>query len=156
MFQAFNSDGDGIKGLTIDKYKDYLLVQYFNEHIGGELAEDGKLGKDIISVSSKLHADCKGILIKNRIQYKGKRDYVKLRRSIMFFGEMPPKDYIVKQNGIFAYVDLIDGMNTGIFLDMREIRDALNSFYKRYRGSINAEPFLLYSSFFCTCIKKWY
>ncbi|MFC1668869.1 class I SAM-dependent methyltransferase [Spirochaetota bacterium] len=128
-FRIFNSAADGIKDLTIDRYGDFLLVQHFNEGIEGALANGENLGKHIIDTVVKLPFPNKGILVKNRIQYKGNRDYLTLRRSLLFSGEMPPQDYIVKQNGINAHVNLIEGLNTGVFLDMREIRGVLSSFY---------------------------
>jgi len=45
-------------------------------------------------------------------------------------GVYAPEDAVVVQNGVKARVDLVNGQNTGIFLDMRDIRDRLLSFYK--------------------------
>ena len=45
-------------------------------------------------------------------------------------GVYDPEDAVVVQNGVKARVDLVNGQNTGIFLDMRDIRDRLLSFYK--------------------------
>ena len=51
-------------------------------------------------------------------------------KSRIIEGEYDPNGVVVLQNGVKARVDLITGQNTGIFLDMREIREELSSFYK--------------------------
>ena len=53
-----------------------------------------------------------------------------LWESRVLEGDYDPEDAIVVQNGVKARVDLVNGQNTGIFLDMRDIRDRLLSFYK--------------------------
>jgi len=44
-------------------------------------------------------------------------------------GYYPSDGITVKQNGVKACVDLVNGQNTGIFLDMREVRKKLEDFY---------------------------
>ena len=129
-FRLFNGEGDGLDGLSIDLYGDYILVQYFNGIVFSLLAS-GKIDADmILSVLSGYPVQLKGILVKNRLSLKGDLDYGDIRKSTLLYGSLPPDDHIVKQNGILCSVDLVDGQSTGIFLDMREIRHELELFYK--------------------------
>jgi 23S rRNA (cytosine1962-C5)-methyltransferase len=50
-------------------------------------------------------------------------------KSIVIEGSGPPEGYSVRQNGILAAVDLMWGQSTGIFLDMREVRERLVRYY---------------------------
>jgi len=128
-FRLFNSEADGIDGLTIDLYGQYLLVQYFRPN----LLEDLNLFLEIIvNLSSFFSFKIKGVLLKNRSPLKGNLDFQTLRKSKLILGETPPQGYNVKQNGLKIEVDLIEGQNTGLFLDMREIRNELAKFYHSY------------------------
>jgi len=53
-----------------------------------------------------------------------------LWKSTILEGEYPSSGIVVTQNGVKAGVDLVNGQNTGIFLDMRDIREKLRTFYK--------------------------
>jgi len=121
-FRIFNSSGDGIEGLIIDFYAEYILIQYFNK-----IAESiiNKISQIIIKI---LPVPVKGILSKNRI-LNSDRSADQWKSNILE-GVYDPDTAIVVQNGVKARVDLLNGQNTGIFLDMRDIRDKLASFYR--------------------------
>lgn len=123
-FRIFNSSGDGIDGLTADYYAGYILLQFFNS--SAEILID----KFRTAMIQCLPPQIKAVLSKNRIASvkTGNSDF--LCESIILEGDYPAEGIIVKQNGIKAAVDLIHGQNTGIFLDMREIREKLGEFYK--------------------------
>lgn len=130
-FRLFNSSRDSIEGLTIDLYGEYLLVQSFDEKTSQQ-ANSRDFITAITEEILKLPINLKGILLKNRLQYKGNHDYSRIRKSVLLDGELPQQNYIVKQTGVLAEADLINGQSTGIFLDMREIRDELSSVYREY------------------------
>ncbi len=133
-FRLFNSSGDGIKDLTVDLYGEYLLVQFFNP----ELYDEEKLILKIISDAIELMPiDIQGILLKNRVRERENVNINQIRRSRLIEGEPPPANYYVRQNGINALVDLVEGQNTGIFLDMRQVREKLLSFYKEFENMLN-------------------
>lgn len=124
-FRIFNSEGDGIEGLTADYYGGYILLQYFRRTI------EDRLG-DYIDAFRKcgehIPGGTRGILTKNRIARgdAGPEGW----KSVLVQGEYPEEGIIVCQNGISMKADLLNGQNTGIFLDMREIRTALGEFYR--------------------------
>lgn len=123
-FRIFNTAGDGIDGLTADFYSGYILLQYFNNSAKEII---NKILPELIKV---IPVPVKAVLCKNRMTPA--RDEVpdELWKSSILEGNYPSDGIIVMQNGIKARVDLVNGQNTGIFLDMREIRDKLAFFYK--------------------------
>lgn len=123
-FRIFNSAGDGIDGLTIDFYAGYILLQFFNAGSKEIIRKIQAVLTEIVPVSIK------GILCKNRMTPSREEAPEELWKSVILEGDYPPDGVIVVQNGIKARVDLVGGQNTGIFLDMREIRDQLALFYK--------------------------
>ena len=126
-FRIFNSSGDGFEGLTIDFYAGYILIQYFNKSAESIVNRISQLLIKIMPVPIK------GILSKNRI-INSDKSVTQWKSRILCRGELCSPDakdgVVVTQNGVNARVDLINGQNTGIFLDMRDIRDKLSSFYK--------------------------
>lgn len=126
-YRLFNGDGDGVPGLTIDWYGDYCLVQYFDDRLAS--ATDDIL-KSIRRVVPMLPARPRGVLLKNRLRPDDTGDIASAMRSVVLEGSGPPEGYTVRQNGILAGVDLVGGQSTGIFLDMREVRDRLAAYYR--------------------------
>ncbi|MCL2154625.1 MAG: class I SAM-dependent methyltransferase [Leptospirales bacterium] len=134
-FRIFNSSGDGFEGLTIDFYAGYILIQYFNKSAESVV---NRISQLLIKI---LPVPIKGILSKNRTinsdksveQWKSRGELcspVQNHTSEPACSPDAKNGVVVIQNGINAKVDLINGQNTGIFLDMRNIRDKLSSFYK--------------------------
>jgi len=123
-FRIFNSAGDGIDGLTIDFYAGYILLQYYNITAKEMISRIPAVLTGIVPVSVK------GILCKNRMTPARNEVPEELWKSVILEGDYPPDGVVVLQNGIKARVNLVNGQNTGIFLDMREIRDQLALFYK--------------------------
>lgn len=135
-FRLFNSSGDGLEGLTIDLYGEYLLVQFFYQ----ELFQSERKNAIVHAVrrgASSLPVSIKGILLKNRCKADDGDDITDLRRSILLEGDPPPRDYPVMQNGIKIAVDLVESQNTGLFMDMREARDRLKGLYDGMESLLN-------------------
>jgi 23S rRNA (cytosine1962-C5)-methyltransferase len=123
-FRIFHSAGDGVDGLTIDFYSGYILLQFFN------LPAKEMIKKILPDLIKTIPVPLKGILCKNRMAPSRDEIPDEQWKSTILEGEYPSDGIIVIQNGVKARADLVNGQNTGIFLDMREIRDKLSSFYK--------------------------
>ncbi|HPS57669.1 MAG TPA: class I SAM-dependent methyltransferase [Spirochaetota bacterium] len=126
-FRIFNSSGDGLEGFTADWYSGYILVQYFRGSVEAGIAA---ILDQVKSCSGGLPATVKGILVKNRMAMPESEGTEKWK-SRLLHGSYPEEGIIVRQNGIMMNADLVNGQNTGIFLDMRGIRTELAGFYKR-------------------------
>jgi 23S rRNA (cytosine1962-C5)-methyltransferase len=126
-FRLFNGDGDGLDGLTIDYYAGHILVQYFSD---GVLSGLDNIIKNITVVSGTFPAAQKSVLVKDRRVIAGPADRNSLWKSRIVEGDYSEEmGVVVCQNNTRAKVDLVNGQNTGIFLDMREIRGKLEEFY---------------------------
>lgn len=126
-FRLFNGDGDGVDGLTIDYYAGHILVQYFNDPV---LSRLDSIIKCITSISGNNLPKLQSLLIKDRRVIASPVDRNSLWKSRIVDGNYNQDGgVVVRQNGTLAEVDLINGQNTGIFLDMREIRGKLEGFY---------------------------
>lgn len=124
-FRLFNGEGDGFGGLTIDYYDGFYLLSWYSEGV--------YTFKDEVISALQNVADCRGIYQKKRFDTKGQYieedDFVAGER-----GEFP---LIVKENGINFAVYLNDGAMTGIFLDQRDVRNALKEKYARGKTVLN-------------------
>ncbi|HOT43894.1 MAG TPA: class I SAM-dependent methyltransferase [Spirochaetota bacterium] len=132
--RLFNGAGDGVPGLTIDRYGDYILMQYFDE---GLAPATGDILAAITRVIPLLPERPLGILLKKRLKPDDTRDIASAMKSVVLEGAEPPGGYCVRQNGILAAVDLVGGQSTGIFLDMREVRDRLAGYYRSSDTMLN-------------------
>ncbi len=131
-FRLFNSSADGIEGLTLDLYGEYLLGQSFHDEIT-------KIESDVVWASLELCAEMgkplRGVLWKDRMKKRGvPGEQVKSR---LVHGRLPEEDLTVMHNGMVLACDLIESQNTGIFMDMREVRNALVPYYPACTSMLN-------------------
>ncbi|MBN2160735.1 MAG: class I SAM-dependent rRNA methyltransferase [Spirochaetes bacterium] len=126
-FRLFNGDGDGIPGLIIDWYGEYMLIQYFSRDLYSATDE---IALAIERSADLLPARPLGLLLKKRLKPSDDRDISAAMKSSLIEGSWPPGNCQVRQNGVLAAVDLVGGQSTGIFLDMREVRERLTGYYR--------------------------
>lgn len=124
-FRVFNGEGDGFGGVIIDYYDGYFLVSWYSEGVYSF--------KGLLVAALKNIAEFKGIYEKKRFDTKGQYieddDFVAGER-----GEFP---LIVKENGVNYAVYLNDGAMTGIFLDQRDVRQAIKEKYAKGKTVLN-------------------
>lgn len=131
-FRLFNSSADGIEGLTIDLYGEYLLGQSFHEEVKELESEAAAVSLELCAAMGK-HIE--GVLWKERTKQPGiPNEKVKSRLVI---GRLPEEGFTVKHNGMVLLCDLIESQNTGIFMDMREVRKALVPYYPNFASVLN-------------------
>ena len=124
-FRAFNGEGDGIGGLTIDFFDGYYMVSWYSEGIYSF--------KESIYAALSETVNYKAIYEKKRFDSKGQ--YIEQDDFVMGTpGEFP---LIVKENGMNYAVNLNDGAMTGIFLDQREVRLAIRERYAKGANMLN-------------------
>jgi 23S rRNA (cytosine1962-C5)-methyltransferase len=114
-FRLINSEADGLSGLTVDRYDDWLLVQLTSL----ALAERKEILFDLL----EEHCSPKGIWLRTE---KGIRDLEGLAISDgLVRGEEPPRPLSITENGLTFLVDVAEGQKTGYFLDQRDNRRAV-------------------------------
>ncbi|WP_257347587.1 class I SAM-dependent rRNA methyltransferase [Pseudalkalibacillus decolorationis] len=124
-FRVFNGEGDGIGGFTIDYFDGYYLINWYSEGI--------YKFKDYVLESLKQFVEYKAIYQKKRFDQKGQYidedDFVTGER-----GEFP---ILVKENGVNFAVYLNDGAMVGVFLDQRDVREAIHDQYSEGKTVLN-------------------
>lgn len=115
-YRLVNAEGDGLPGLTVDRYADYLMVQLYCEGWRPHL-------KLLTSVLQELFSPA-GIYEKARPQntreLEATSDSKKYGRLLV--GSPAPQRLEVRENGLAFLVSLEEGLNTGLFLDQRQNR----------------------------------
>ena len=116
-YRAVFAEADDLPALIVDKYGDYLAVQYLS------------LG---IDMRKKLICDClvklfapKGIFERSDVPVRKKEGLPEVKQVL--YGEVP--DYVeITENGLKMLVDIINGQKTGYFLDQKENRYAARKY----------------------------
>lgn len=116
-YRAVFGENDLLPGLIVDKYGDYLSVQFLS--LGMDIR------KDIIVDILKDIFSPKGIYERSDVSVREKEG-LPLRKGPLF-GNFDPKVEIV-ENGIKMLVDLENGQKTGYFLDQKENRANLKNY----------------------------
>ncbi len=124
-FRLVNGEGDGLPGLTVDRYGDYLMVQIYCAGWRPHL-------KLVVRALEGLLQPA-GIYEKSRPQNTRELEAVSDSKSYgrLLAGAPAPPRLTVRENGLNFLVSLELGLNTGLFLDHRETRRA---FMAQVRG----------------------
>ncbi|MGE3313872.1 MAG: class I SAM-dependent rRNA methyltransferase, partial [Planctomycetaceae bacterium] len=109
------SEADGISGLIVDRYGDWLLVQFTS------LALAQRRERIIELLQEKLSPA--GIWLRTE---KGIRESEGLEQADgLVIGAEPPRPLFISEHGIQYGVDVVQGHKTGYYLDQRENRAAV-------------------------------
>lgn len=111
-YRWINGEGDGIPGLTVDCYGDYLVIQ------SGTLGVD-RLIPWFVEELRALKPACRGIYEKS-LSLSRHQEGLKPREGILW-GSLGQSIDILEY-GIRFSVDIVKGQKTGFFLDQREMR----------------------------------
>ena len=113
------SEADFLPGLVVDKYGDYLSVQFMS--LGMDMIK-----KDIIDILVEL-TGCKGIYERSDMPTREKEGLEETKG--LLYGKFDPR-VLVEEDGIKFYVDIENGQKTGYFLDQKLNRDILRLYAK--------------------------
>lgn len=115
-YRLANAEGDGLPGLTVDIYGEYLLVQLYTKAWQPYL--------QILSRSLQELLDPKGVYEKSRPQRTRELEAISdsKRYGRLLAGVEAPEPLPVRENGLNFLVNLERGLNTGLFLDQRRNR----------------------------------
>ncbi len=115
---AFESDG--LPGLIIDRYGDYIIFQILSAGMQG-------FRTCIIETLKKQHP--LGIIERSDESVRLKEGLEE--RKELVYGERPPENWSVKENGLKYTVDLWSGHKTGFYIDQSSNRRKLIEFGKQ-------------------------
>ena len=113
------SEADFLPGLVVDKYGDYLSVQFMS--LGMDMIK-----QDIVDILVEL-TGCKGIYERSDMPVREKEGLEQIKGFL--YGKFDPRVEIV-EDGIKMIVDIENGQKTGYFLDQKLNRDILRLYAK--------------------------
>ncbi|MDY0270108.1 class I SAM-dependent rRNA methyltransferase [Trichloromonas sp.] len=115
-YRLINGEGDGLPGLTVDRYGDYLLVQLY--------AEGWRRHLPLLAKVLEQEAQPQGIYEKRRPQNTRELEAAipGKKYSRLLLGRERQGRFAVLENGLNFLVDLEEGLHVGLFLDQRENR----------------------------------
>ncbi|MCD9491890.1 methyltransferase domain-containing protein [Photobacterium phosphoreum] len=113
-YRLIAAESDGLPGITIDRYQDYLVCQLLSA--GAEAQRDV-----LIEALRQCYPSC-NIYERSDVSVR-KKEGLKQRTGVLH-GEEPPKFVTIEENGVKINVDIVDGHKTGFYLDQRDSREA--------------------------------
>lgn len=111
-WRLINGEGDGLPGLTVDRYADQLLVQYYTRAWEPHLPA-------VVRALTAVWAP-RGIYGKFRPQQT--RVAGEAVRGRLLAGDKAPDPLIIVEHGLQFLIDLANDLHTGLFLDQRDNR----------------------------------
>jgi 23S rRNA (cytosine1962-C5)-methyltransferase len=117
------SEGDGLSGLIVDRYADFLAVQVT------ALTMAVRLPQIVPMLVELTHPQ--GIMIRTE-RGVSKAEGIELRDG-PYWGKMPEGPLVIVDNGLQYEVDLAEGQKTGFYLDQRENRAAAARYFRDRR-----------------------
>jgi 23S rRNA (cytosine1962-C5)-methyltransferase len=117
-FRLINAESDGLPGVIVDRYDDFLVCQFSSA--GAEYWKDEIVGQ--------LNAQwpCSGIFERSDSDSRLKEGYPD--RVIVLSGAAPPPLIQIKEGPLSFFVDVYKGHKTGFYLDQRPNRARLMKF----------------------------
>ncbi|MGL4697593.1 class I SAM-dependent rRNA methyltransferase [Enterococcus larvae] len=115
-YRLVNGEGDGLGGLTVDRYNEFAVFSWYNETIYA-------YREIIVDSFREVFGEIEGAYEKIRFSGKG------LPESQHLFGKEAKEPLLVTENGVTYATYLNEGLMTGIFLDQKEVRSELINGY---------------------------
>jgi hypothetical protein len=129
-YRLINSDGDGLSGLTIDRYGDVLLCEVYSLGIAQRLPKWLPLLHELAGTKfARVHVD----------HDLGSLEGIK-PSTFNETNAAAPQTVKIRENGVRYEVDFAEGHKTGFFCDQRENRKGS----RVHQGRAGARPVLLH------------
>lgn len=116
-YRLVHAESDGLPGLIVDRYSDWLVVQFLS-------AGANYWKKEIVSVLSELGVS--GIYERSDVEVRRLEGLSETRGGL--WGKEPPSIIRVKENGFQFAIDIQTGQKTGFYLDQRVNRERLQEY----------------------------
>jgi 23S rRNA (cytosine1962-C5)-methyltransferase len=114
VFRLVNDAGDGLPGVTLDRYGDFAVLSAAS-------AEAEALASELAAELVRLGA--RGVYLKRRARTDLRRaDHGELAAPLPVAGEAAPERLLVEELGMKLWVELGSGLSTGLFVDQRDGR----------------------------------
>ncbi len=117
-FRLIHAEGDGLPGLAIDSYADWLVAQI-------STAGMERLREQLVQALME-ELQPRGILLRNDSSGR-EREGLRREPPVVAYGEVP-EVIEIRENDLRFQVDVWQGQKTGLFLDQREKRQSLQKY----------------------------
>jgi 23S rRNA (cytosine1962-C5)-methyltransferase len=114
-YRLINAESDGLPGLIVDKYDGFLVMQCLTLGIDGRKQTLINILADILQPT--------GIVERSDVSVRRQEGLDEVKGSV--WGQEPPAELVVRENGHEFAVDLLGGHKTGLYLDQRDNRTAV-------------------------------
>jgi 23S rRNA (cytosine1962-C5)-methyltransferase len=115
-----NAESDGLPGLIVDQYGDYLVCQF--------LSAGTERFKEIIVSRLRLLIPAKGIYERSDVDVRRKEGFTE--QCGVLWGDEPPARVQVRLGAVTMWVDLIEGHKTGAYLDQTGNQERIQAYAK--------------------------
>ncbi len=119
-YRLANTEGDGLPGLIVDRYGDWLVIQFLT--LGVERSKE-----QILRQISNL-CQVSGIYERSDVEVRAKEGLPQLTGVLT--GENPPDLIEITENGLHFMVDVKNGHKTGFYLDQRDNRRRVSPYLR--------------------------
>ncbi|MCW9066033.1 MAG: class I SAM-dependent methyltransferase [Ignavibacteriaceae bacterium] len=117
-YRIINAESDGLPGLIVDRYSDFLVCQFLSAGV--------EFYKNVITEILDEVFGPVGIYERSDVEVRTKEA---LQPAKGLLEGSPPNDLIeVNENGFMFLVDIKEGHKTGFYLDQRDNRKLLSEF----------------------------
>ncbi|HYV40128.1 MAG TPA: class I SAM-dependent rRNA methyltransferase [Gemmataceae bacterium] len=117
------SEGDGLPGMTVDRYDQWLVVQFTSLALSER--------REMLTQILRERLQPRGVVLRTE-RGIGKLEGLDLQDGPLW-GEMPTEPIAIEENGLQFLVDLTEGQKTGFYLDQRDNRRAVAKYAKGRR-----------------------
>jgi len=110
--RVFNADGDGLGGVTVDRYQDYYVFTWYSQGVYQQ--------REMVYAAFEAATDhqFKGIYAKLRFNVEENN-----LKSQLVTGEAAPEPLLVNEGTVTYPVHLAEDLTSGLLLDLRPIRE---------------------------------
>ncbi len=119
-YRLIFSEGDALPGLIVDKYDEYLSVQF--------LTAGTDARKELITKILQKNIPVKGIYERSDSNARSQEGLQMVVGNL--FGEKPSSKLLIKENGLLFNTPIVEGQKSGYFLDQRENRKKVAAYTK--------------------------
>ncbi|WP_409422993.1 class I SAM-dependent methyltransferase [Pseudaeromonas sp. ZJS20] len=126
-YRLVAAESDGLPGITIDRYNDFLVCQLLSA--GAEYHKE-----QLFAALRQLYPTC-SLYERSDVAVR-KKEGLEERQGLVY-GQLPPADLLIQENnGVQIQVDIQGGHKTGFYLDQRDNR-AIAGRYAQGRRVLN-------------------
>ncbi len=113
-------ESDGLPGITVDLYDRFAVLHTY--------AESAEALVPLVAEALRSEMELGGIVLRPRATGVDERDGEQSGKIERIWGAWPPRNLRITEHGLIFLANLFAGQKTGLFLDQRENRLALERF----------------------------